>query len=707
MEKIQSIINSSADALTPVVLWHWNGAVSREGLLRQLVRMKKAGVGGCIAVYNPADNAEITREELCDLVFVCSDECQKLNMDFGILDTPDGHLLSAVHSLTDRAVAVYDNNNQDGFISISLTENENDIEYALSRFTSWSSGRSRFVSGCNIPESDENVLELAKHAFDMAIVRGACRVAYPVPYSPNGNITTALSPVQPYYDSCEKLNGYISRLSALMNEGCDTADILLIIDKADNKDAVNLYNLLSKLHIDFHVAEACAIKDSIKYKKPDVCIDATKYSDIFVIDSQKEHFPSAVLQALDEFEANGGKMVCFGENVPLEYESILSHMYREKLKNVKILSRTGNGDEILYRCRNHDGLKVYFFVNTAPYHVESKIYINGENSAVRLKAENMTNIRLLDIDYPQGVAFKLNFEPYQSHIVLVAHEGTLPEGIKADKPATHVRLKNDWEIEECEINALVLDTCRIKTGSELSDEMEISHAVKVSEGEFELHFDFEIDEAMSLKSCENLRLVIHNAMDHHISVNGRRVFYNGYSWWRDSSLEVIDIKDFVSKGHNDITLRGTKPFEKIYLIGNFGVYSRSGYLRTARNTVITDGPFVISNPPSQVPDGLLADAGMPFFTGRILLKQNLKIKKSFGERIYLDFNMPKAAMCRLYINSVAAFDVPWRDSPLDITSLVKRGINTLKMELIISDNNLTNPRKNGISNRYRLNDTGI
>lgn len=557
-----------------------------------------------------------------------------------------------------------------------------------------------------------------KSLYELQLAMGADTLAYHIPYSVKGDNKRQFcgmhTPLQPWWEQYDKINLYFSRLSQLMCGGKDTADILVVNPRYSYAahdcfepyyDLELITQLLDSIHIDHHLADDTQIACDAKAENGKLILGGCSYSVVFL--PMMRIFDPDFTALMLEFANGGGRIFCSEDAVVpdelknsvyktgFDEEQLLTLTIREKLANVKIISRDGNADNICCRCRDYGNFKVYFFVNTASSACDARIYINGENSAVRLKLQTLSDIRLSAIDYPQGTAFRLSFAPHQSHIVLVAHEGTLPEGTKTDKPATIVKLKSDWEIEECGINALTLDRCRIQKDGELSEEVSVLRALNDIDGKYEAHFSFEIDEAMSLKSCENMRLVIEDAMEHEIFVNGRRVFYNGYSWWRDSAFEVIDIKDFAVKGTNNIVVTGdtkqSKSLESIYIIGNFGVYSRSAFIRTRDRAVMTDGPFVISNPSSNAFEGKLAEAGMPFFTGRILLTQSLKIKKSFGERIYLDFDTPNAALGRLYINSAPAYDISTADFPLDITAFVKRGSNKLSLELIIPCRNLLGP----------------
>jgi len=536
---------------------------------------------------------------------------------------------------------------------------------------------------------------------------------------------------QSFYEHYRYFCDYISRVSALMSGGSDTADVLLlsprrgscVLSATERKRIFSSFELLSDtlsgLHVDFHIGDETVLEKHATVNEGTICVGKGEYSAVLI--PKMASLSRSTAEMLMSFGSNGGKIVLLAplpslidgekdeetvsaitklsEKSATDYESLITYLERKKLCSVRITCKDGNADGIRVRSRKYPDYNAYFIINSDNKPCNATVFIKGYESAVGLRMEDLCEIKLSRTEYPQGVAFNLKFEPGQSYVVLTAPEGALPEGEKTSRPATVISPKSEWEIEEAGHNALNIDTCTVIAGQNeqtayCAGTAEIFRGIEKGT-EYALKYEFEIDETFSFASCENIRLALENTEKYEIYVNERRVFYNGFSVWFDNSLEVIDIKDFVTKGKNTVLLKGVADgddtAESIYITGDFGVYSRTSYVRTRNNAVCTDGPFYISAPQRTLYDGKLCDGGYPFFNGKMKLTQTLKVKKNYGERIYLDMDMPCAAFTNIRINGEAAVPLMWKNGNIDITEYVKRGKNKLTLELFINNRNLLGP----------------
>jgi hypothetical protein len=273
-----------------------------------------------------------------------------------------------------------------------------------------------------------------------------------------------------------------------------------------------------------------------------------------------------------------------------------------------------------------------------------------------------------------------------------------------------------------DLNSITLDSCsyRIDNGEWRKPEpiiklMDTLLAMRKS-CDIELKFDIEID--MNLQNNKEFYLVLEMAEEFHIEVNGETVQYKNIGWWKDTSFKKVDIKDYLKSGQNEIILKrvffqsekvyevlfGENVYEteinkltydveleSIYLIGDFGVVSKSEYRQADRSAIFTEGPFIITDKPLIVSDGSLIQQGFCFFAGNIALSQVINVDKDNNKKLIVDFGTPEAVMMKVLVNDRVVSNLLWAPFTADITDYVKEGENKLTIQLYGSNRNLLGP----------------
>jgi len=283
----------------------------------------------------------------------------------------------------------------------------------------------------------------------------------------------------------------------------------------------------------------------------------------------------------------------------------------------------------------------------------------------------------------------------------------------------------EWIIERMGPNSLLLDNCfySIDGGNWLGPVqviklmdilLELRRSCKVS-----MKFNFEID--MDLDNNRQMFLVAETIPEYSISINGKRLEGKVDGWWKDTAFHKVDIKGYVKRGLNEIVMerefrQSPKVYEvlfgkdvlnteknkltydveleNIYIIGDFGVMSKSAYEYGERKAVFTDGPFVITDKPEKIREGDFTTQGFCFFAETLLLSQSLDIKKEKDQKIVLKLKRPCAPMVKLYINGTLARVLMWAPYTVDITDFVKDGENQVSIEFFASNRNLLGPHHN-------------
>lgn len=312
--------------------------------------------------------------------------------------------------------------------------------------------------------------------------------------------------------------------------------------------------------------------------------------------------------------------------------------------------------------------------------------------------------------------------------------------------------QKEWRIEATDLNSLTLDYCsyRINHG-EWQEPVPVIHLMDIllnlrESCNVEMKFCFEA--RLDLEKNKEFLLAVESADKLTITVNDSRIEYADIGWWKDSAFKKINIKPFVKIGRNEIILERAfcqskkvydvlfginvleternkltydTELESIYVVGDFGVVSKSGYTEGERKALFTDGPFVIFDLPERVSDGQLTQQGFCFFAGSIKLSQSLRVKsgedrensesigndnkkgksgengrndltgRSIKKRILLDIRKPDAPVSKLFVNDKPVKTLMWAPYIIDITDFVHDGDNKLTLQLFAGNRNLLGP----------------
>lgn len=506
--------------------------------------------------------------------------------------------------------------------------------------------------------------------------------------------------------------------------------------------------ILSGNHIGYHLGDEVIMREHGSVAGNALKVGLCAYHTV-ILPSMKT-IDSSTFALLKEFAANGGKLLALGEKpclvdgeandelksfmdgvevLPVNDGELLTYsLVKHGLKTITVSDKNGEIGSIHCRVNLVNGGKAYFFQNQdRERSFDAKIILDTDKDAVRLDLNDLNVYAADSIKADGKTVVYLHFEPMQSYMLLAGDE--LPEVTKVEKPLLTLPLAREWYFDGGDDNALTLDTCQYILGDDeeyseprnILDIMEILLSQRAND-KLKLSFTFEIDGSAQLESMKSLRLVSELTDEFSISVNGSKAVWDGVSWWKDKAFKSIDIKQFVKTGVNEIIVDGSffqrqkvydvlfgenvleternkltydTELESLYLVGDFSVFSKSGYIESARRSIITDGGFVITDRVTKFTGGDIVTQGYPFFSGRIRLSQDVKIKKSYGKRIAVRIKKPYAALAKVYVNGRFVKSLLWSDYVADISDFVKSGETAkITLELVVSNRNLMGPHHN-------------
>lgn len=571
---------------------------------------------------------------------------------------------------------------------------------------------------------------------------------------------------QPWWPDYTRFTDYLARLGVALAEGRPAADILLLhpmhsgwvlYDGTNNDelqkldaDFVRASEALSGLHAQYHYGDETLLRRHGAVEGGMLRVGQCVYR--AVVMPSMHTIDESTLTLLMDFSRKGGLIVSAGrfpDTVQGREDFRLDTLKRAALHAaddealccalaaralLPLSVRDGGGSELkaIHGCRRElEGSGLLFLVNHSRQEsFDAVITVDGIHAVRRLSAEDGGS-ELLPVTNKGGkTAVALQFAPMQSHLLLLERPGATAT---AAEPAMTITPGNDWDVEELSPNALTLDICHYRVdGGPWEGPLPVIHlmdrllSLRRPCG-IEMRFLFEAD--LDLRKNQTLQLALEQAKETEISVNGHAVPNEDRGWWLDTAFRTVDIKPWVRQGRNEITLSrqffqrqkvydvlfGQNVYEtelnkltydteleSVYLVGDFGVVSRSAYAPGGNGSFSTGGPFALADRPVRLRTGDLTGQGLCFFAGRVRLGQDITIGKPGGRRVALDIGRPDAVTARVLMNGRPVKVITWAPFTADVTDFVHEGVNRLFVELASGNRNLLGPHHHTAGEPYNV-----
>ncbi len=519
-------------------------------------------------------------------------------------------------------------------------------------------------------------------------------------------------------------------------DGCDNAAV-----KKLDEDFIHATEWLSGLHIEHHYGDETIVKRYGKVEKDRLIVGQCQYK-VVVMPSMLS-MDESTADLLGRFLDNGGMVISIGdfpylcEGKPDEVLNSIKKRVKcigydsEELKAavlsrgvsvVNILEENTEVDSIHIMQREMEDKQVFFLVNlsqTQTFHTEVTIKGCGD---LKKYSPFRNELEAIPFTASNGmIRMKLEFLPMQSHVLILEKDSMAqPDLVLTDH--REIRPGSDWTVEEMDLNSLTLDYCSYSIdGGEWVGPVAVTNLMgillkhKKSCG-ISLKFNFEFKAAP--ENVKELYLVVEAAQEFEMALNGRQVKYADIGWWKDSSFKKVDIKPYLQEGDNEVILsrsfyqqqkvydvlfgedvleteRNKLTFdtelESIYIVGDFGVMSKSGYTYGERKAVFTEGPFAIVEKPMEVSPAELTEQGFCFFAGAVKLSRRMELEKDGNSRLLLDIGNPCAVLAKVFVNDRAVEVLPWAPYKADITDFITSGANKITLQLFSGNRNLLGP----------------
>ena len=364
------------------------------------------------------------------------------------------------------------------------------------------------------------------------------------------------------------------------------------------------------------------------------------------------------------------------------------------------------------------GVRALYLVNLSKTDGRTlTVTLPGEVCISHLPMDTLTPAPLPCIQADGVTRCTLSVLPMEN-LVLLAEPGRCA----LTPPAQQKRLAvspDGWRLTALDDNLLTLDSCEYRLdGGDWQGPKNILHLMKELLAlqrpcDIALRYRFVCGD---LRGCERLALVMEQPARFAVTVNGTPLSFADEGYYKDISFRKCSIRHLVRSGENTLTLSACfrqrqqvydvlfgknvyetelnkltydMELEALYLLGDFGVYSATGYTPGPNGSLHTDGPFTLGPCPAALDAGCLTTQGLPFFAGRAVLEKTIVCGPDAADTV-LDIGTPHAGLVQAAVNGGAAQTFLWPPYCLHDAGL-RPGENTLTVTLYASNRNMLGP----------------
>ena len=307
-------------------------------------------------------------------------------------------------------------------------------------------------------------------------------------------------------------------------------------------------------------------------------------------------------------------------------------------------------------------------------------------------------------------------------------------------PAVRILPERAWQISKISENILTLDRCRYRVDGGQWNEadaidvqnylLDLEHPCDV-----ELEYDFFVDE--NFDNTRPVFAIVENPEKFQFFLNGTpfEAKVDGYLF--DKAFEKFAMPDNFRPGKNTFGMkvrfyqhpetyemvRKAKIFESeynklsfqtelesVYLCGSFSVSHQGKIAPLANGASRMKGTFALSSPINNevVDSSKLIEEGLPFFAGKITLKNNFTLTAEELSCIkYLAFDPKGANSVKVRINGIDCGTAFWEPFAVPVKNALQAGFNTIELELVFSLRNMLGPHHLQIGESFSVGTTSF
>lgn len=558
-----------------------------------------------------------------------------------------------------------------------------------------------------------------------------------------------ISPQQPWWKYNYLIEDRLARITHAVTAGDYAAEMLILhpLESAMSEFVKgapdrffqpfnSLVNSILSAHRDFDFGDEQILADIGRVENSKLIVGKMKYQ--LVIIPFMSTIRESTIKLLLEFSKQGG-VVLVEQEIPELVDAKKSEL-TSKLKEIsKVISSeqivkelalikppavvvTGENSANIYTHRRITDTGIIIVATNLSRKITAHINLRSLGLGAKAIFWDVASGNALAIQAQPDGNFRLKLAPAAS-IVLTNDTATMQAKgtFKAFEQEIEIaKVDSNFIGKRLDPNSLTLDFARFQkgTGNWSLPEPIIGYCKRLEKekynGPLKLSFSFNINEIPL-----DAELVVEQPEIYKsIRVNDSLVSFSDSKMWIDISFRKTFLSHQLKKGinviemeidyiapigtsANAVTRYGTE-IESIYIIGSFSVNSKMSVEPAApsqRNTkgLLPERPvhrfssFSIDREGENF-TGDITTKGYPFYAGRFELKTKFSIQKiDKGMRYFLNFENTEAQVVIATINDKKLQAIAWSPWEVDITNVIKEGVNQVDFEITGSLRNLLGP----------------
>ena len=560
---------------------------------------------------------------------------------------------------------------------------------------------------------------------------------------------------QPWWKDYKSFNDMVSRIGMLVAEGEIDYNVLLLhsiesgwltyndndpnCQSETNKrcdDLIAIMEELEKAQLHYHLGDNKIIERHGSVENGCFKIGTQNYKVVIV--PPAECFGKTTFDLLKEFKKIGGKVIftekmptyidgeptdawhtIFGD-CPVVNRADLSAYVPEDCKKIKLEYSSHDTETVLSLVRrfNDDNMTMHYLVNPNNNQIDFTATVKGKSGCI-FDAETGETKPLCFERNGDDIIITESLEKRGSIVIFVYDDEREQSAVKQNAALTPIELKGEWQISAND-NALTLDYCDLYVNGELthknlpvSDVQEILCAYR-QKVNAEVVFNFNV-KADDFTSC---KLLVETPEIFNIFVNGKEVDKTDLGYLYDPAFRLVDIKDFVALGKNEVRLccefvqseevyknmdnalifeseknklTYDMEIEAVYIVGDFGVKSTAPFEKLEKRGLRTNGDFYITTAPATANTGNMAEQGYPFFAGVMTFKKVITLSAEQTQNRSICFGQLCSTVTDVKVNGKSAGKIMWRPYVVDLSGLLNEGENEIEITVTGTLRNLLGP----------------
>lgn len=557
---------------------------------------------------------------------------------------------------------------------------------------------------------------------------------------------------EPWWKEYKALNDYFSRVGMLLAEGKIAFRTLVIhpmssgwlcfnngdngrLRELDDRFA-RLLTALDEAQVPYHLGDERIMARHGAAEGSRLRVGEQSYSVVIVPDALTLSAETAAL--LEQYRANGG-LLLFSGVIPTMIDGVpedraarlaagcpsyadpaaLAAAVPDSARPLRLTGAVG-GVASTVRLFPQDGTTVYYIVNSSAQERTFTARFAG-GSAGRL--EDLTgDIRPIVYTAQNGRIETEITLPAMGSVLLFAYadDRLQPAAPEAARRPINGQLAADWELAETDLNTLTLDYCDYYFDGRLVGQNRHISNLQEEACRLERPVDVETVFRFQVKTLPEtpVWLVLETPEKFRIRLNGQEVPYTDDGYYRDRSFRKIPIAGRLVPGENELRLtvhftqrdsiyrniRDSQVFESeknmltydteieaVYLLGDFGVETDGRFETLERRALRYDGGFALTARPHTLHAGDITTQGFPFFAGRMVWRQTVRLSPEDCIGRSLLFAGRCDTVTRVRVNGREAGTVLWQPYAVPLDGLLQPGDNVIEVEVIGNLRNLLGP----------------